>query len=99
MCRAREDSSHRADRAVTAEFLRWLEVFEGTFICATDHASTFDAALMQRFAFRLAFQLRFDQRLDLYAELVFGRCEALGACDGAQNMIPERGACWRRWST
>jgi transitional endoplasmic reticulum ATPase len=84
---AREDSAHRADRAVTAEFLRWLEVFKGTFICATNHASTFDAALMRRFTFRLEFQpLRFDQRLDLYAELVFGRSADAGSPDGTQKV-------------
>jgi SpoVK/Ycf46/Vps4 family AAA+-type ATPase len=79
---SREDSSHRADRAVTAEFLRWLEVFKGTFICATNHASMFDAALMRRFTFRLEFQpLRFDQRLALYAELVFGAADAARQID------------------
>jgi hypothetical protein len=79
---SREDSSHRADRAVTAEFLRWLEVFKGTFICATNHASMFDAALMRRFTFRLEFQpLRFDQRVALYAELVFGAPDAAQQID------------------
>lgn len=66
---ARESTGHRADRAVTAEFLRWLEVFEGTFICATNHATDFDAALMRRFAFRIQFQpLSLAQRLALFAE-------------------------------
>lgn len=66
---ARQSKGHRADRAVTAEFLRWLEVFEGTFICATNHARDFDAALMRRFAFRVQFQpLSLAQRLALYAE-------------------------------
>jgi SpoVK/Ycf46/Vps4 family AAA+-type ATPase len=70
---ARESTGHRADRAVTAEFLRWLEVFEGTFICATNHASDFDAALMRRFAFRVQFQpLKPDQRLALFAEQALG---------------------------
>jgi len=59
---------------VTAEFLRWLEVFEGTFICATNHATDFDAALMRRFAFRVHFQpLTMEQRLMLYAEQALGQ--------------------------
>jgi replication-associated recombination protein RarA len=70
---SRESASHRADRAVTAEFLRWLEVFEGTFICATNHAAQFDAALMRRFTFRLEFRpLSQAQREMLYAELALG---------------------------
>jgi hypothetical protein len=70
---ARESTGHRADRAVTAEFLRWLEVFEGTFICATNHATDFDAALMRRFAFRVQFQpLSLAQRLTLFAEQALG---------------------------
>ena len=70
---SREDGGHRADRAVTAEFLRWLEVFEGIFVCATNHAGTFDAALARRFTFRLEFQpLSHEQRVDLYAELALG---------------------------
>ncbi len=70
---ARESTGQRADRAVTAEFLRWLEVFEGSFICATNHAADFDAALMRRFAFRVHFQpLTVDQRLTMYAEQALG---------------------------
>ena len=70
---ARESTGQRADRAVTAEFLRWLEVFEGSFICATNHVADFDAALMRRFAFRVHFQpLTVDQRLTLYAEQALG---------------------------
>lgn len=70
---ARTSTGHRADRAVTAEFLRWLEVFEGTFICATNHVEDFDAALMRRFAFRVQFQpLNAAQRLALYAEHALG---------------------------
>jgi SpoVK/Ycf46/Vps4 family AAA+-type ATPase len=70
---ARESTGHRADRAVTAEFLRWLEAFEGTFICATNNASDFDAALMRRFAFRVQFQpLSPAQRLALFAEQALG---------------------------
>lgn len=70
---AREATAHRADRAVTAEFLRWLEVFDGTFICATNHARDFDAALMRRFAFRIEFHpLSSAQRLELFAEQALG---------------------------
>ncbi|MGJ7522709.1 AAA family ATPase [Variovorax sp. LT1P1] len=70
---AREQAGHRADRAVTAEFLRWLELFEGIFVCATNHANDFDSALMRRFTFRLEFQpLHQQQRLELYAELAHG---------------------------
>jgi SpoVK/Ycf46/Vps4 family AAA+-type ATPase len=70
---SRESAGHRADRAVTAEFLRWLEAFEGTFICATNHALEFDAALMRRFAFRVQFQpLSLNQRLALFAEQALG---------------------------
>ena len=69
----RDSGGHRADRAVTAEFLRWLEMFQGVFICATNHADTFDAALARRFTFRLEFEpLRLEQRLELYAELALG---------------------------
>ena len=70
---ARDQDSHRADRAVTAEFLRWLELFQGVFICATNHASFFDAALMRRFTFRMNFAPLLErQRVDLYAELAQG---------------------------
>lgn len=70
---AREAAAHRADQAVTAEFLRWLEVFQGTFVCATNHSAVFDAALMRRFTFRLDFQpLACAQRLDLYREVALG---------------------------
>jgi SpoVK/Ycf46/Vps4 family AAA+-type ATPase len=70
---SREESAHRANRAVTGEFLRWLETFQGTFICATNHASTFDSALMRRFTFRLEFQpLTQLQRLELFAEMTQG---------------------------
>jgi len=70
---SRSDSNHRADRAVTAEFLRWLEVFEGIFICATNHIADFDAALTRRFTFRLEFgPLTSVQREAMYAELALG---------------------------
>jgi SpoVK/Ycf46/Vps4 family AAA+-type ATPase len=77
---SRESSSQRADRAVTAEFLRWLEVFEGTFVCATNHAAEFDAALMRRFAFRLHFKpLSTEQRCRLFAEHALGWSPATAA--------------------
>ncbi len=70
---AREAASHRVDRAVTAEFLRWLEAFEGVFACATNHAGDFDAALMRRFTFRMEFRaLSAQQRNDLFAEQALG---------------------------
>jgi SpoVK/Ycf46/Vps4 family AAA+-type ATPase len=70
---AKDSTGHRADRAVTAEFLRWLEVFDGTFICATNHANAFDAALMRRFTFRVQFlALSPDQRTSLFAEQALG---------------------------
>jgi SpoVK/Ycf46/Vps4 family AAA+-type ATPase len=70
---ARESSNHRAEQAVTAEFLRWLEVFQGIFICASNHARSFDAALMRRFTFRIEFQpLSAVQRRAMYAELAMG---------------------------
>lgn len=70
---ARSAGTHRADRAVTAEFLRWLELFQGIFVCATNHAEHFDAALMRRFTFRLEFRpLHSSQRMELYAELAQG---------------------------
>lgn len=66
---SRTETDHRADRAVTAEFLRWLEVFEGVFICATNHAAAFDAALVRRFSYRLEFlPLDRRQREELFVE-------------------------------
>ncbi len=70
---SRGTASHRADRAVTAEFLRWLEAFEGIFVCATNHSEDFDAALMRRFTFRMEFKpLAAAQRESLYLELTNG---------------------------
>ena len=94
---SREDSSQRADRAVTAEFLRWLEAFEGIFVCATNHAGTFDAALTRRFTFRLEFEpLRLDQRVELYAELALGwRPEARG-CERPAPVDATERACLSR---
>ena len=71
---SRGATAHRADRAVTAEFLRWLEAFQGIFICATNHPTDFDAALTRRFTFRLEFRpLDQRQRLALYSELALER--------------------------
>jgi len=70
---ARSSSVHRADRAVTAEFLRWLEAFEGTFICATNHAEELDPALMRRFTFRVGLlPLSAGQRQAMFAEFALG---------------------------
>lgn len=70
---ARELASINVDRSLTSEFLRWLEVFEGTFICATNHLKELDAALMRRFIFRVQFQpLNFKQRLEMFAEQALG---------------------------
>ena len=67
---ARSTAVQRADRAVTAEFLRWLETFQGTFLCATNHPETYDPALGRRFMFRLHFQpLDEAQRLALFARM------------------------------
>lgn len=88
---ARESSGHRADRAVTAEFLRWLEVFEGTFICATNHASDFDAALMRRFAFRVHFlPLSMEQRCAMFAEQALGWQPFSGAVQPALDITMTR---------
>lgn len=70
---SREQSTFHVDRSVTSEFLRWLETFEGTFICATNHPKDLDPALMRRFIFRLQFQpLTLAQRLELFAEQALG---------------------------
>ena len=66
----RTAGNHRADTAVTAEFLRWLEVFEGVFVCATNYGARLDAALMRRFLFRLEFKpLNAQQRQAMFCEL------------------------------
>jgi AAA+ superfamily predicted ATPase len=77
---SRSDTGHRADRAVTAEFLRWLEAYEGIFICATNHVADFDAALMRRFTFRLEFApLDSARRGAMYSELALGWSADQGA--------------------
>lgn len=66
-------SEQRVDRGVTAEFLRWLEQFEGIFVCATNHAGLLDPALIRRFTHRLTFlPLHAEQRRALFAELAMG---------------------------
>lgn len=70
---SREHATHHVERAMTSEFLRWLEAFDGTFICATNHPKDFDAALMRRFVFRVQFQpLNLAQRVELFAEQAMG---------------------------
>ncbi len=67
---ARDKGEHRASQSVTAEFLRQLDAFTGVFICATNHAATFDPALIRRFTFRLEFQpLTLPQREMILIEL------------------------------
>ncbi len=66
-------TGHRADTAVTAEFLRRVEAFEGVFICATNHGSWLDPAMMRRFTFRLVFKpLDAMQRRQMLHEVAFG---------------------------
>ena len=70
---SRDDGAHRADRAVTSEFLRRIEAFEGVFVCASNYSLQFDAALMRRFTFRMNFlPLTMAQRTRLFAELAIG---------------------------
>jgi SpoVK/Ycf46/Vps4 family AAA+-type ATPase len=70
---AREASGHRADKAVTAEFLRRVEAFEGIFVCATNHGKDFDSAMMRRFVYRLTFlPLDTTQRTNLFLECAMG---------------------------
>ena len=80
----RARTGHRADRAVTSEFLRRLEAFEGVFVCATNHPDAFDSALMRRFVFRL----------DLQALTPLQRSALLREClqaEGAAEHADERG--------
>jgi CRP-like cAMP-binding protein len=69
----RSSSSHRAEVAVTAEFLRHVEAFPGIFVCATNFGTDIDAALLRRFEFRLHLRpLTLEQRLDMFASIAFG---------------------------
>jgi AAA+ superfamily predicted ATPase len=73
----RGQSSHRADHGVTAEFLRWLECFEGVFVCATNHAAQLDPAMTRRFTHRLTFlPMTASQRGSLLAEMALGDAQA-----------------------
>ena len=70
---SREASGHRADIAVSAEFLRRIETFDGVFVCSTNHATVLDPALMRRFNFRLGFlPLSFAQRHQMLCETALG---------------------------
>jgi SpoVK/Ycf46/Vps4 family AAA+-type ATPase len=81
---ARESAGQRADKAVTAEFLRRVEAFEGIFVCATNHSAEFDSAMMRRFMFRLNFlPLNLDQRLRLFQEC------ALSGDSSSRTTMPE----------
>lgn len=91
----RGQAGQRADRAVTAEFLRWLECFEGVFICATNHAAMLDPALARRFTHRLSFlPLSAPQRANLLADLALGDANAaldvntLKALDSLDRLTP-----------
>lgn len=76
---ARGAAGNRANVAVTAEFLRRIEAFEGVFVCATNHPRTLDSALMRRFAFRLGFEpLTGTQRVHMF-------------CENATRWTPESG--------
>lgn len=70
---ARDASGQRADIAVSAEFLRRIETFDGIFVCSTNHATVLDPALMRRFNFRLGFlPLNFGQRHQMLCETALG---------------------------
>lgn len=70
---SRNNANHRPEVAVTAEFLRQVELFQGVFVCATNFGGEIDAALMRRFEFRLQLlALSLPQRLDLFANVALG---------------------------
>jgi SpoVK/Ycf46/Vps4 family AAA+-type ATPase len=70
---SRNNANHRPEVAVTAEFLRQVELFQGVFVCATNFGGEIDAALMRRFEFRLQLlALSVPQRLDLFANVALG---------------------------
>lgn len=76
---ARESAGQRADKAVTAEFLRRVEAFEGIFVCATNYSEDFDSALMRRFVFRMnLLPLRLEQRARLLCECALDWALVLG---------------------
>ena len=79
----RSSTGQRADRAVTAEFLRRVEAFEGIFVCATNHVADFDPALMRRFVFRLQLlPLTAQQR-----ERLLGECMANLNVNGNRELV------------
>ena len=85
----RGQASQRADRGVTAEFLRWLEEFQGIFICATNYPQQLDAALARRFAHRLNFlPLNAEQRRSQLAKMALG--DPLAALDHAACVAIDR---------
>ncbi|MGY4828645.1 AAA family ATPase [Sphaerotilaceae bacterium SBD11-9] len=70
---SRDGASHRADLAVTAEFLRHVEAFKGVFVCATNFQAQLDPALLRRFEFRLEMlTLSRVQRTALFCECALG---------------------------
>lgn len=73
----RGEAGHRVDRGVTAEFLRWLEEFEGIFVCATNYPHHLDPALARRFTHRLNFlPLTTEQRRSLLTKWALGDPQA-----------------------
>lgn len=85
---ARESAGNRADKAVTAEFLRRVEAFEGIFVCATNNSADFDSALMRRFVFRMSFlPLNIEQRTRLLFECALGWDPESGADLPALNAL------------
>ncbi|MES2978004.1 MAG: ATP-binding protein [Pseudomonadota bacterium] len=70
---SRDGPSNRAELAVTSEFLRRLEAFDGVFVCATNFRQHIDAALLRRFEYRLEFlPLSMAQRQFLFCEHALG---------------------------
>jgi ATP-dependent 26S proteasome regulatory subunit len=70
---SRDATAHRAEVAVTAEFLRQVEAFSGIFVCATNFQNNLDPALLRRFEFRLEMlALSPGQRLALFCETALG---------------------------
>jgi SpoVK/Ycf46/Vps4 family AAA+-type ATPase len=92
LMRARDGQAHRAEVAVTAEFLRQVEAFEGVFVCATNFGSLLDAALLRRFEFRLELlPLSVPQKLEMFCEIALGG----GVPSGAGQPILETGVATR----
>jgi transitional endoplasmic reticulum ATPase len=70
---ARGAAGNRANVAVTAEFLRRIEAFDGVSVCATNHPQKLNSALMRRFAFRMGFEpLNMIQREQMLCESATG---------------------------